>query len=392
MFDDHAQAGGGTPPPNLPIGEPEDIFKDTIEPVDAAEEVVENQPQAKVQAPPVREVPQSPPEVSSAISSGKLQAKEKTEIKIQNPPVQDVFAAIDHTEQAPQALSSAQDVNAQPFSPLGIGTPPPPGNYPGESYTIKKPGIGKAIIVIVILIFVLAGIVGAAWWAYGTFVSSNGAPATQQQSSDDTFQVDIEDTTNRDQQVEDQDDTSNQPLGSVDAQNQIIDDIILFGQPIDSDEDGLEDTEERELGTDPNNWDTDNDELSDGAEILSWNTDPLNKDTDGDSYLDGVEVRSGYSPTGPGKIFIPGELNNEEGNATSTKPVFEEEPFSSDVSKDEPCTEEQYAAAYSAAIASLSAQGHTINGDILQDPVLLPLLAEEIKRNLSLICQSEETS
>ena len=48
--------------------------------------------------------------------------------------------------------------------------------------------------------------------------------------------------------------------------------------------------------------DTDNDGLADEAEVAMWKTDPTNPDTDGDGYNDGLEVRSGYSPTGPGKL------------------------------------------------------------------------------------------
>ena len=88
----------------------------------------------------------------------------------------------------------------------------------------------------------------------------------------------------------------------------IIDEQILFGEPIDTDGDGLDDNRERDIGTDPNNWDTDGDGLSDGDEVIIWKTDPLNPDTDGDGYLDGEEVKSGYNPTGPGRIFeIPTE-------------------------------------------------------------------------------------
>ena len=65
---------------------------------------------------------------------------------------------------------------------------------------------------------------------------------------------------------------------------------------IDSDNDGLLDSEENNLGTNKNNSDTDQDGLSDFEETEKWKTDPLDPDTDGDSYLDGAEVESGYDP------------------------------------------------------------------------------------------------
>ena len=59
---------------------------------------------------------------------------------------------------------------------------------------------------------------------------------------------------------------------------------------VDSDDDGLTDTEEGELGTDPNDPDTDGDGLLDGTEVNTHGTDPLDADTDGDSLSDGREV------------------------------------------------------------------------------------------------------
>jgi Tol biopolymer transport system component len=58
----------------------------------------------------------------------------------------------------------------------------------------------------------------------------------------------------------------------------------------DSDGDGLTNQEETELGTNPNNPDTDSDGLFDGDEVRRYTTDPLNRDTDGDGLLDGEEV------------------------------------------------------------------------------------------------------
>lgn len=58
----------------------------------------------------------------------------------------------------------------------------------------------------------------------------------------------------------------------------------------DSDKDGLSNREERELGTDPRNPDTDGDGLRDGAEVRTHGTNPLLADTDGDTLSDGREV------------------------------------------------------------------------------------------------------
>ncbi len=58
----------------------------------------------------------------------------------------------------------------------------------------------------------------------------------------------------------------------------------------DEDGDGLSDTAEEALQTDPSNADTDGDALSDGDEVNEYGTNPLCRDTDGDGLDDGYEV------------------------------------------------------------------------------------------------------
>ncbi len=58
----------------------------------------------------------------------------------------------------------------------------------------------------------------------------------------------------------------------------------------DSDNDGLSDDYEKEIGTNPLNPDTDGDGLTDGDEVNRYKTNPLNPDTDGDGLKDGDEV------------------------------------------------------------------------------------------------------
>ncbi len=55
---------------------------------------------------------------------------------------------------------------------------------------------------------------------------------------------------------------------------------------------------------DPNqNLDSDNDGLNNSEEISQYKTDPNNPDTDGDGFKDGDEVKNGYNPNGSGKLL-----------------------------------------------------------------------------------------
>lgn len=64
----------------------------------------------------------------------------------------------------------------------------------------------------------------------------------------------------------------------------------------DADSDGLTDLEEFNLATDPNDSDTDRDQLSDGLEVNTYETNPLDSDSDDDSNPDGFEVAKGTDP------------------------------------------------------------------------------------------------
>ncbi len=60
----------------------------------------------------------------------------------------------------------------------------------------------------------------------------------------------------------------------------------------DPDGDGLTNREEKQLGTDKKNPDSDGDGLMDGAEVLTHKTNPLSADSDGDALKDGEEVNN----------------------------------------------------------------------------------------------------
>ena len=81
------------------------------------------------------------------------------------------------------------------------------------------------------------------------------------------------------------------PLNPDDNEDGVID-----GQS-DHDEDDLIYLLEIEYGTSPINADTDGDSLMDGEEINTYHTDPLNADTDGDGASDLIEITIGTDPT-----------------------------------------------------------------------------------------------
>ena len=84
--------------------------------------------------------------------------------------------------------------------------------------------------------------------------------------------------------------------GVLDSAPATVDVTALMVVFIDSDNDGLSDAEEADIGTDPNNADTDGDGISDGDEVIHYGTDPLNQDSDGDGISDAAELAGNSDP------------------------------------------------------------------------------------------------
>ncbi len=85
---------------------------------------------------------------------------------------------------------------------------------------------------------------------------------------------------------------------------------------LDQDSDGLSNLEEYRRQTDPEDDDTDDDSLSDGAEVNDHGTNPNSADTDNDGIDDGEELVAGPIPTSPTRCW---PTPTWMGTATATK-------------------------------------------------------------------------
>jgi len=292
MFDDKQNPQA---PSNLPTGsEPDDMFAGIEK---------DNSPA------PTQAVEQTP----NALDAGMLKPK-TPEPQTATPPL---------AQEQPQPTPIPQPNQTPPINPSGL-------DDDGEQqmqqpvYAMKEPILGK-ILLLVFLFFVLVGLGFGGFWFFDKYVLNEDNdtifPVENLDNTESLFppQEQLIDTTEpviEEPAVE-------EPIVEDNTENIIGDmnnDTILFGEPVDSDKDGLDDIREEELGTNPNNSDTDNDELDDASEVLIWKTNPNNPDTDGDGYTDGTEIKAGYNPLGPGKIF---EVEPESTTTTDTTTTTE---------------------------------------------------------------------
>ncbi|NIP94026.1 MAG: hypothetical protein GWO24_11455, partial [Akkermansiaceae bacterium] len=89
----------------------------------------------------------------------------------------------------------------------------------------------------------------------------------------------------------------------------------------DPDSDGLDNTEEFENKTDPNEADTDGDTLNDGEEVNTTMTDPTNADSDEDGLTDEVETNSGTFVSASDTGTDPNNPNTDGDFATDGEEV-----------------------------------------------------------------------
>jgi hypothetical protein len=207
-----------------------------------------------------------------------------------NPPAQpaDMFAGV-------------KDLPAKPVSFQPKNNLPPLSGLDGPA---ANPDNLKKYFVLVVIVLVFILLFAGAFISYKYFFASNAKVPVMEKT-----------VVNEEKAVEQKTsaETAKEAEAPIENQSNIAspsENIGTTSAPVDSpvanldtDQDGLTDTEEKALGTNSNMSDTDNDGLFDREEAMVYKTNPLNADTDGDGFLDGDEVKKGYNPLGPGKLY-----------------------------------------------------------------------------------------
>lgn len=121
----------------------------------------------------------------------------------------------------------------------------------------------------------------------------------------------------------------------------------------DSDGDGLSNTEEEKLKTDPLNEDTDYDGISDIDEVITYNTDPINYDSDSDTISDGDEVLLKLDP-----LKISSDGQTKDGDIIKEQEVSADSSALTDFNKKE--------ASYDISV-TVEAAGYAENNVIVDD-------------------------
>jgi len=97
--------------------------------------------------------------------------------------------------------------------------------------------------------------------------------------------------------------------------------ILAHAEANDADKDGLTDDREAQLGTDPNNPDTDGDGVMDGLEVDQYGSDPLKADMDDDGLTDDRELFDYFTDVANPDTDGDGLQDGEEVDVYSTDPL-----------------------------------------------------------------------
>lgn len=293
----------GSAPSSLSAQEPSSAPQASQGTFPKASEPAPVQPSNLAPTTPVKE--QAPKQEQDAAQSGEAISAFEDASKFGQ--VEDIFAGVEKPAPAKPKEPSAE-----------------PGKPKPKKESNKLPLIISAVV--------LAAVIGYAWYAiapkdqmakqdqngFGLDMLKTAGEDAEEQAQEDRAEVIEEEEIDPALVDSDQDgltDFEEAELGTnadlIDSDgDQVLDydEVFVYdSNPLnpDSDEDELNDYDEVYLyKTNPLSLDTDADNLSDNDEINVYKTDPLNQDTDGDTYPDGVEIAGGYNPLGEGKLIV----------------------------------------------------------------------------------------
>jgi len=179
--------------------------------------------------------------------------------------LEDIFEQVD---QKTPSFSAEQGINERTFQPVAV-KPEIKKEVSSESLKVHR-GKKRKIVSLVIIVLVLAIVV------IFVFIFLKSRPLKSGENQESSLLL---------ENGQSSESTSTPPVVEVEEQ-----------KVLDSDGDGLTDSEESILKTNKNIPDTDSDGLSDKEEVKVYKTNPLLNDSDGDGISDGEEIRQGNDP------------------------------------------------------------------------------------------------
>ncbi len=249
-------------------------------------------------------------------------------------PVDDIFADTDQSPDNKASDSTNQVMTRHVGLGASSGSIAPTTDNNGLSEGEEKGGGKGFTIAVIIMAVVIIGLIG--FLVYSKFFSNvndvtENVEVTSEPTPSETITPTSSDPVVNTSDDKDSDAAFVEVLPSDISDASTTDDVEVDVTNLDSDNDGISDSEESILGTNPLIADTDVDDLSDYQEVMGYKTNPLLVDTDGDkltdyeevmiyktnpllvdtdgdTYGDGAEASSGYDPLLTGGALLTGDL------------------------------------------------------------------------------------
>ena len=271
-----------------------------------------------IDTPQTGTVPQAPLPPQQPVTAARprpIQPAPPSNLPVGAPFPEDIFSS---TDVIPVVTSLEPQMPAQTplqvIIPLG-SAPPPSLGTPIPPIPFKENGQGPRKVIAFFLSALIVAFLGLGGYLVYRILKTRASVDVLNQPIEDSQDEPQEEPEEATDDGETEEITVNEP-GSIEESIEEVKNVETekepeeketpeeepLSPPSDTDNDGLSDLEELELGSNPRIIDTDLDGLDDYSEARIYRSNPVRRDTDGDSYDDGVEVQNGYSPTGPGKL------------------------------------------------------------------------------------------